>query len=261
MTARATMEFRGRRKPRRSETFSHWGLVALGCFAPLLFAGCNNPSGSQEPTVVMDGDVDSLFFWPSAMRYARAGDTISIRILGLQLERTCATVGDIRWLWTDSLGSDFYTLRTEVDVPNASCRRGGTFDSTFRVIFHSHAGETLFLRRQTHVRTDSLLYVSGEAYVETFGHRGADPDSATIVRGAYRLVYHDSITNRPRRFVTATLPICETFQSAVFRRAGDSITVRLRRLVASPLPPAQFPPCEGEHADTMEVVPDLYASP
>jgi hypothetical protein len=245
-----------------------WILVAplLAAFAASWLAACDQGLFAQDQDEVKrdtlsNPPIDSLAFWPPAMRYARAGDTLQIRMKGFHLGYTCGEISELRWNWRDSIGFDYYTLLSKVYVPGGpSCKPGGRFDSTFRVIFYSHAGERLFVRHGDNLKTDSLLFVSGFGYTETFVHRDADADTALIERGGYRFTYHDSTAARPRRTVTAMLPICETFQSSVFKREGDSITVRLRRIVARPLPAAAFPACAGEHPDTMEVVRDLYGS-
>jgi hypothetical protein len=237
--------------------------LAIPALGALLLAACNESLyPPREPTLIYNSAVDSLYFWPAPMRYARPGDTVSIRMRGLHLGYTCAKLTDIRWNWHDSTGNDFYTLRTTVEVPgNPACAIGGTFDSTFRVIFYSPGGEKLFVRRSNNVAADSLYFVSGFGHQETFTRTASDSDSMTITSGAYTFVFHDSGAARSRRYITAEMPICETFQSALFKRNSDSsITVRLRRLVASPLPAAAFPPCTGAHPDTIDVVPDLYNS-
>lgn len=217
-------------------------------------------SGEVKRDSLFNPVIDSLSFWPPDMRYARDGDTLSIRMIGLHRKYTCG-VPDMHWNWRDTPGYDYYTLSARVDIPGgSSCVPGGFFDSTFRVIFHSPGGEYLFIRHGNNIKTDSLLFLSGFGYTETFVHRDADPDTAVIEREGYRFTFHDSTATRKRRFVTAVLPVCETFQSSLFKREGDSITVRLRRIVAKPLPVEMFPACAGEHPDTMEVVNDLYRS-
>jgi len=237
--------------------------VALAFSATLLACnqGVSGPKGEVKSDTLYNPPIDSLTFWPPTMRYARAGDTLPIRMIGFRLGYTCGKITELRWHWRDSIGYDYYTLISQVDIPGGpTCEPGGTFDSTFRVIFYSPGGERLFIRRGHNVKTDSVLFLSGFGYTERFTHHDSSPDSAVIVRGSYRFTFLDSTAARRRRTVTAVLPVCETFQHALFKREGDSIIVQLRRIVAKPLPVSMFPQCAGEHTDTMEVVQDLYNS-
>jgi hypothetical protein len=234
-------------------------LLSAGAF----LAGCNQTAyPERDPKVYQDVAADTLAFWPPALKYARAGDTVSFRVIGLQRGYACAQVSDLGWSWEngDSTGGRF-RLHSTVQVPgNPACALDTKgLDSLFERTFARPAGQKLYLRTSAGVSADSLLYLAGDGHTEVFQHLVSGPDSAVF---GGRFLFHDSGAARARRFVTAdSMGLCETFQSAAFRRNGDTLTVRVKRLVAASLGADVFPPCAGPHADTMDVVFDRYRYP
>lgn len=248
-------------RPHAAAAMRFFILVMTAC-AGVLLTGCNQTEYPyRDPTYVHNVPVDSIVFWPPSLRYARAGDTVSFRVIGLKRGYVCARILEMGWTWRDDSTSDYYTLHSLVELPgNPTCavdNKGA--DSLFKVIFPTLSGQKLFVQTSAGVSTDSLVYVAGDGYTDIFTHRISDPDSAGY---GGRFLFHDSGATQPRRFVTAdSMATCETFQSAAYKRSGDTLTVRVRRIHAVELSPAIFPPCAGPHADTMDVVLDQYRFP
>jgi hypothetical protein len=226
------------------------------------FTGCNQTAyPEREPTFVHNVPVDSIVFWPAALRYARTDDTVSLRVMGFKRGYACTNILEMGWSWLHDSTGDIYSLHSLIEIPgNPTCAVDGKgVDSTFRISFPTTAGQRLYLRTSAGNTTDSLLYLSGKGTTETFTHRVSAPDSLYF---GGRFLFHDSGATRTRRFVTAdSMATCETFQSAAFKRNGDTLTVRVRRIEALPLSASLFPPCAGPHADTVEVVFERFRFP
>lgn len=227
-----------------------------------LVSGCNQTLyPEREPATLQNVAADSIVFWPPSLKYARAGDTVSWLVIGLQRGYVCSQISLLGWSWSDDdSASNRYRLSSVIRLPeNPTCAvdtKG--LDSLFKRTFHTPPGQRLYLQTSAGVSTDSLLYVAGEGHTHVFQHLVSGPDSAVF---GGRFVFHDSGLSRMRRFVTAdSMASCETFQSAAFKRQGDTLTVRVKRLVAVP-GTAGFPPCAGPRADTVEVVFDRYRYP
>jgi hypothetical protein len=228
-----------------------------------LLAGCNQTVyPDRPPTFIHNVAADSIVFWPPSLKYAREGDTVSFLLIGLQRGYVCAKVSLLGWNWNDEdSASDIYRLNSVIQVPgNPTCALDTKgLDSLFKRVFSTPSGQKLYLQTSAGVSTDSLLYVAGNGYTDVFQHLVSGPDSAAF---GGRFLFHDSTLARPRRFVTAdSMASCETFQSAAFKRNGDTLTVRVKRLAAVPLAINLFPPCGGPHADTVDVVFDRYRYP
>jgi hypothetical protein len=227
----------------------------------LVVTACNSTSyPDREPKRFEDVAVDSIHFWPRALRYARPGDTVSILVTGLRRGYVCAKL-NLDWDWLDSTDQDAYTFQSLVRTPGTpECALDvGGLDTLFKRVFSTQPAEKLYLRTADGKKQDSLLYLSGDGYTETFTHLVSAPDSAAV---GSRYWFHDSGAGRTRRFVVSnSMAACETFQSAAFKRSGDTLTVRVRRILAVPMSPALFPPCAGPHADTVEVVFDQHRFP
>lgn len=227
-----------------------------------LLTACNQTVyPDREPTFIYNVSANSIVFWPPSLKYARNGDTISLLVVGFQRGYVCTEISDMGWTYRREDSSDTYRLHSLIRVPgNPTCAldtRG--LDSLFKVDFPTLPGRKLFLQSSSGVSTDSLLYISGNGYTHVFTHLVSGPDSARIDG---RFLFHDSGTTSLRRFVTAdSMASCETFQSAAFKRNGDTLTVTVKRIEAVPLSTLDFPPCLGPHADTVEVVFDRYRYP
>jgi hypothetical protein len=228
----------------------------------MLLSGCNQTVyPDREPTLLENVAADSLVFWPPSLKYAREGDTVSFLVIGLQRGYACSQIALLGWNWNgDDSANNRYRLSSVIRLPeNPTCAvdtKG--LDSLFKRTFSTPPGQKLYLQTSAGVSADSLLYVAGDGYTHVFQHLVSGPDSAVF---GGRFVFHDSGSTRARRFVTAdSMASCETFQSAAFKRQGDTLTVRVKRLVAVP-GSAAFPPCASPHADTVEVVFDRYRYP
>jgi hypothetical protein len=226
-----------------------------------IFNGCNKTVYPEaDPTFIHNAAVDSIVFWPPALKYARAGDTVSFRVIGFRRVYVCSDIQELGLSWHDDSTHDSYSLHSLVKVPGTPhCAIDPGLDTLFKRIFSTNAGEKLYLKTSAGVSSDSLFFVAGDGFTETFTHLVSGPDSAPV---AGRYLFHDSGAGNPKRFLTAdSLLACETFQSAAFKRSGDTLTVRFKRLIAVPLAAQDFPPCSGPHADTMEVVLDRFRYP
>jgi endonuclease YncB( thermonuclease family) len=215
----------------------------------------------REPTFVYNVAADSIKFWPSSLKYARRGDTVSVLVIGFQRGYVCTEIPDMGWSYRQEDSIDTYRLHSLIRIPgNPTCAvdtKG--LDSLYKVDFPTTAGRRLVLQTSAGESTDTLLYIAGNGYTHVFTHLVSGPDSA-LFDG--RFLFHDSGTGNTRRFVTTdSMASCETFQSAAFKRNGDTLTVRVKRIEATPLSTNDFPPCLGPHKDTVEVVLDRYRYP
>ena len=237
--------------------------LLLAILSGILLFGCNETIYPEsDPTYVHNVAADSIVFWPPALKYAREGDTVSFRVVGLQRGYACAKVMEMGWTWRDDSTSDFYSLHSLIRIPgNPTCALDTKgLDTLFKATFPTLPGQKLYLQTSAGALTDSLFYVAGNGYTAVFTHLVSGPDSAFY---GGRFLFHDSVSaTQSRRFVTTdSMAACETFQSAAFKRNGDTLTVRVKRLEAVPLSASVFAPCAGPHADTVEVVFDRYRYP
>jgi hypothetical protein len=100
--------------------------------------------------------------------------------------------------------------------------------------------------------------VSAVVYPESLAYV---PDtSGKVLQG--RFLFRDSTAAHPlRKIMSDSMPACETFEGAVFRRSGDTLKVRFHRLRLDSALHAALPPCLGPHADSTQVVFDRFGFP
>jgi endonuclease YncB( thermonuclease family) len=233
-------------------------------------SACNEGTSPDEgPTVVVSATVDSVAFWPPTLRYARTGDSVSLRLMGLKKGYACATfVTDLGWTYISDTN---YTYRLRIPLvqqpETPTCAVDPGKDSLFKRAFFTDtvfapavAGKKLYLQIPGLPNMDSLTYVTGTAELHSFIHL-----SSTVSRQSVhgRFTFLDSTAASPRRRVRLASPAaCEILQTAVFDRRGDTLAVRVRRLQANPLPAAVVPDCAGPRAaDSIEVVFNAHRFP
>lgn len=239
--------------------------------AAWLLTACGEETSTVAPVPMVQeyGTVDSLVFWPPTLRYARPNDSLTLRAWGIGQSYDCADkLLDGGWNSTqDTTGAYFYRIRTPLyqhaDPPG--CALAPTIDSLFKRVFFPNAniqppaGTRFYLQTPGPKSTDSILLVAGTASLYAFTHV-LNTDSSGSAHGPF--VFDDSTAGRPRWMVrAASLATCEILQTAVFKRSGDTLRVRVRRIQATPLPESVLPACAGSHEDSVEVVPDLYRFP
>jgi hypothetical protein len=250
------------RKPRTPTLRRLAFLFCVTIIIATFFTSCNDTTyPDREPTLIHNVAADDIQFWPPSLKYARRGDTISLLVIGFQRGYVCTQIPDMGWTYHQEDTSDTYRLHSLIKIPgNPTCALDNDgYDSLYKVDFPTAAGRKLYVQTSAGVSKDSLLFVAGDGYTHVFTHLVSGPDS-TIFDG--RFVFHDSVTTGGRRFVTTdSMAACETFQSAAYKRNGDTLTVRVKRLEVSPLSISLFPPCAGPHADTVDVVLDRYRYP
>ncbi len=239
--------------------------------AACLLTACNKEGSTVEPSPMVQeyGTVDSLVFWPPTLHYARPNDSLTLRGLGIGQSYDCSDkLLDGGWNSTqDTTGTYFYRLRTplyqQADPPN--CPLIPTIDSLFKRVFFPNlniqppAGTRFYLQTPGPRSTDSLMFVSGKASIYSFTHVVVE-ESPSSSFGPF--VFNDSTASHPRWMVRSdSLAMCEILQTAVFKRSGDTLRVRVRRIQADVLPDSVLPACAGPHRDSVEVVRDLYKFP
>jgi hypothetical protein len=234
----------------------------LACAVAFLLAACNDTAWpDRDPTVIENADADALIFWPRRA-YALPGDFLTVEVRGLKHVYACSRVLLLEGTVTDSTGGRYMRLRSRVELPALpDCPLSPGLDTVLEATTPA-AGRSLYLQTADGVVTDSLHVFSGTGVVEAFLHITRTADT---LRTFARYTLRDSTAGHPRRVLyTDSLATCEVMQAAVFTRlrGGDTLSVRLRTLLASPaLPTSQFPACTGPHADTVEVVEDKYGYP
>ncbi len=211
----------------------------------------------REPTVIAAG-ADSVKVWPPGARYAIPGDPVIVSVRGLRRTYACARLLQIEWLTADSAGARHIVPRARFEVPGVpDCPLASGID-TLLPITAPDSGR-LHFRTLNGILTDSLRVIAAAGVVESFLH---PPDDSLRIHGRY--TFRDSTSGHPRRALYAdSLAACEIVHGAVYRRlhGGDTLSVRIRTLLAAPLDTAVFPACAGIHADTVEVVEDVYGYP
>ena len=240
------------------------GLAALSAVFTI---SCSQNTSDPGPTLVERGTADSVTIWPPALRYARTGDTLNVRVLGVKHNVTCATrLTDPGWYLEtgDTLNIDIFRFIPplhERPVTN-SCAPDPGIDTIFRRGFLIGAGRTLHLQAASGHTTDTVVFVNGQGFLHLFNHvRATSADTMTTIAGG-RFTFLDSTAGRPRRMVrTDSLGACEIFQAAVFTRRHDTLSVRLFRIQAAVQPDSILPACAGPRPDSVEVVPGLYTFP
>lgn len=246
-----------------SKALAAFAAIGIAILATLGPSACT--SDPESTTVLRDVPVDSVVFWPPAVRYAQSGDTLSPWMRGVQRQRRCgmSDVDTLSWSFRrDSTGSEYYTPRSLFEI-RSSCpvdREG--LDSLYKVRVYTKVGKYFYLETPDGRLTDSVLFISGDvalpSRMDTLLH--VVPDGSITTRDG--LTFRDSSATHPQRTVEAdSLAACEVLQAAVFDRRGDTLAVRVRRIQGTTLPVDLLPACAGVHADTLDVVPNLYRFP
>ena len=246
----------------RTMTLRRAAAAALAAFWMFWAVACNS-SDAGDTLQLDDVPMDSAVFWPSNLRYANYGDTLSLEMRGVKRQRTCAKILKLGWDFRrDSTGSEFFTPNSTFEI-NTSCKADAAgLDTVFKAQVFTRLGHMFYLETPDGRRTDSVMFVSepglsARPSIDTLRHLVTGASSSTHGR----MVFRDSTATHPRRTVEAdSLAACELLQTAVYDRRGDTLVVRVRRLHAGTLEEA-FPACSGAHADTIDVVPNLHRFP
>jgi hypothetical protein len=214
--------------------------------------------------VLERGSADSVKVWPPTLHYARAGDTLTLLVVGLKKGYTCAeVVTEPSWFFElDTLEHETYRIvpgfHQRPDPPGCDADPGR--DTVFRRVLLTSEGTSLYLKASDSTVTDTVTYVSGPAFLHLINHvRTTDADTLTERNG---FTFRDSTAGHPHRMMyTDSLPTCGILQAATFEKHGDTVAVRMLRIQASALPDSVLPSCAGPRADSIEVVPKLYPFP
>lgn len=238
-------------------------LAALALFMGLGISACT--SEPVEVTTLKDVPVDSVVFWPPALRYAHDGDLLLLQMRGVQRQRKCrnATTDTLSWSFRrDSTGSEYYTPHSSFEIRSTCPADPDGLDSTYRVRAYTLVGKSFYLETPDGRLTDSVLFISADPAKLPVTDTLIHVVSSGSVTSRGRFTYRDSTAEHPRRTVEAdSLAACEVLQVAVFDRRADTLTVRVRSLQGTALPVNVLPACAGVHKDTIEVVPNLYRFP
>jgi hypothetical protein len=249
------------RHPRPATTSVLSVFFVLSALAALGISGCT--SEPAEVITLRNVPVDSAVFWPPSIRYAHNGDLLSLHMRGVQRQRKCAKADTLDWNFRrDSLGAEFFTPKSQFQV-NTSCAADPKgLDSLYKYRVYTLVGKYFYLETPDGRRTDSVLFISGDAPLPSRMDTLRHVVSSGSVSTKGRLTFRDSTAAHPRRSVEAdSLASCEVLQAAVFDRRGDTLVVRARSIQGTALPVSLLPACSGIHADTIEVVPNLHRFP
>lgn len=232
--------------------------LALCASFPALLAACSQVSWPERaPSVVVTG-TDSAKVWPPGARYAVAGDRVIVRLHGLRRTYECARLLELEWLAADSAGARNLAPRARFELPALpDCPLSPVLDTL--VDLEAPDSGRLYFRTLNGIATDSVRVLNAAGEAEGFLHPAGD---SLRVHGRY--TFRDSTAAHPRRVLYVdSLAACEIVHGAVFRRlhGGDTLSVKIRTLLSTPLDPALFPACAGIHADTVDVVEDEYGYP
>ena len=235
---------------------SAWALL----LALSLLTACNQSSWpDHEPSVIENAGADSVKAWPPRLRYALPGDNIIVAVKGLRRIYDCARVESLEWSAVDSAGATYLAPRARVELPALpECALSTGLDTALDTLAPA-TGQKLYLRTPAGAITDSVLSIAGTGVVEGFQHPPGD--SLHVYR---RFTFRDSTAGHPRREVYAdSMVTCEFVQGATWRRlhGGDTLSINIRSILASPLDTAVLPACAGLHSDTVEAVENLYGYP
>ncbi|HEX2613367.1 MAG TPA: hypothetical protein VHO02_07225, partial [Fibrobacteria bacterium] len=161
-----------------------------------------------------------------------------------------------------SLGAEYFSPKSTFRI-SSSCKSDPQgLDTLFKARVFTLVGKNFYLQTPDGRLTDSVLFISADAgkppFVDTLRHVVSSGPIST--KG--RLTFRDSTGSHPSRTLEAdSLAACEVLQSGVFDRRGDTLVVRARTIQGVALPVGVFPACAGVHADTIEIVPNLYRYP
>jgi hypothetical protein len=193
------------------------------------------------------------------MKYAVPGDSVVVRILGLQRGFTCARILDLRLEWIDLGGDALLRLRDSIELPaDGGCPVDPGLDTSLKIALNRSADTRIRLQPRADLSTDSIFLVEAAAVLDSLVY----VPSPTGVAVSGRFVFRDSTATYPRRTVDSdSLQTCEVLQAAAYVRSGDSLRVKFQRLELHPVRHRDLPPCDGPHADTVEAVPDLFGFP
>lgn len=214
--------------------------------------GCTDTGWpDRDPVTIDNPGADSLVFHPP-VKYALAGDTVTVKLYGLKTGYACTEILAFRDTASDSADHRFVSVTAKVRWPGIpECPLVTGKDTAFGLTVPA-AGRTLVLRPPGGALTDSLWVFSGTGSVQEFRHH---PGDTLSVHG--RFTFRDSTAAHPRRVLsTHTLAPCEVLQSAVWSRLSeDTLRISYRTLIAAPaLPDTLLPACAGIHGDTVRVV-------
>lgn len=249
-----------RRAPRQAMT-GRAALLAVALAA--LLGGCNTVSEEPVPHVLDIGAADSVKLWPPGLRYVRSGDQILIEVFGLRAGYRCAErIGIPSWnIERDTLEHDNYRLNPLISRPEpVRCGPDTGIDTLFRRAVQNLTGQKLRLLTPDGRATDSAVFIGGQALVYIMTHVRAGPGDTVSTHG--RFVFRDSTAGHPRRTVrTDSTATCEVLQTGGYTRSGDTVSVRLRRILADTSAAAFLPTCAGPRSDTVLLHPNLYGFP
>jgi hypothetical protein len=213
-----------------------------------------------------DPPADSVTFWPPSLHYAKFGDTLTVRIHGLKRQYDCATTLELRLAFReDTTKAQYFHLRSRFEIPaNPPCgREDAGLDTGFKAQISTREGRPFYLEKADSTRTDSIVFVapSSQAFLDAFDHiPSMSAGAGTTVHGRY--IFRDSTASQRRWLLRVdSLAACEILQTAVFDRRGDTLAVRVRRILAKPLPESILPACAGTHADSLSVVFNAHKFP
>lgn len=242
------------------------GLLACSAATALLATGGCNTAPEEPVHHVLDvGAADSVRLWPPGMRYVRSGDQIFIEAFGLRAGYRCAErIGITSWnIERDTLGDDNYRLNPLISRPEQPrCGPDKGIDTLFRRAVQNLVGRKLRLLTPDGRATDSAVFINGSALVYIMTHVRATPSDTLSTFG--RFTFRDSTAGRPYRTVHAnTTEPCEFLQAGTWTRAGDTLHIRLRRILADTGSAALLPvpACTESRADTVRLHPNRYGFP
>lgn len=233
---------------------------ALSALVLLALAACNQTSWPEhEGTLVENAGADSVKAWPPSARYALPGDVVFVKVTGVRRVYACARVLSFEGIASDSAGATYFTPHARFELPALpDCALSKGLDSVLETTAPP-AGARVYFRTPAGTVTDTLHSIAGTGVVEGFLH---PPGDTLRVHGRY--TFRDSTAAHPRRSLqTDSLEACEILQGATYSRlhGGDTLSIRFRTLLATPLDTTVFPACSGIHADTVEVVRNEYGYP